>query len=139
MKETYYLNTDTLPTIPTPHDCVIKEILFDSEFVVLKFEDDISYHDSIKSIMPNALSLEICIHLVDPLFDTYKYTLGNSLFRKEGYTLINNSKLQNASKRKFEYLYHNIGYQSIMIKLFRYESYLLDINADYIEFDWIEK
>ena len=138
MIEKYYLNTDTLPTIPVPHDCVIKEITFDSNFLVLKFEDDISYHDSIKCIKPNVSSLVIRIHLSDPIFDAYEYRLTHML-RGEGYYLINNSKLKNLCKKEVEYLYHNIGFHSIIIKLFCGGYYLLDIATDFIEFNWIEK
>lgn len=28
MKKTYYLNKDVLPTIPVPHDCIIKKNLY---------------------------------------------------------------------------------------------------------------
>ena len=98
MIEKYNLNTDILPTIPVPHDCVIKEITFDSEFLVLKFEDDISYHDSIKYINPNASSLVIRIHLNDPTFDAYEHRLTHML-SSEGYYLINNNKLKTLCKK----------------------------------------
>jgi len=98
MIEKYYLNTDVIPTIPVPHDCVIKEITFDSDFLVLKFEDDISYYDSIKSIRPNAKSLVVRIHLYDPIFYTYKHRLTHAL-SGERYYLLNNNKLKNCAKR----------------------------------------
>ena len=36
MTTKYYLNQDILPTIPTPHDCIITSIEYDSEFLILK-------------------------------------------------------------------------------------------------------
>ena len=67
----YYLNQDTVPTIPTPHDCKIKKVTIRGDFIIFEFEDDISYHDSIRHFNPDAKSLVIKIHLVDD-FDTYK-------------------------------------------------------------------
>ena len=58
MIERYELACDsdckTLPMIPTPHDCVIKRIREDADFLIFEFEDDISYHDSISHSYPNA-------------------------------------------------------------------------------------
>ena len=65
MKEIFYLNKDILPTIPVPHDCVIKDIQIGGQHLTFVFEDDISYHDSIKFIAPEAKSLIIRYHLTD--------------------------------------------------------------------------
>lgn len=138
MLEKFYLNTDVLPTIPVPHGCLIKEVTFDSEFLVLKFEDDISYHDTIKNVNSNAMSLVIRIHLYNPVFDTYEHRLTHML-SGEGYYIVNNNKLKSLCKKNVEYISHNVGFQSIMIKLHCCGLYLLDIEADYIEFNWIEK
>ena len=137
MTERYDLSAETLPTIPTPHDCMIKEIACDDEFLVLKFEDDIECHDSIKSIRPDASSLIIRIHLYDPIFYAYEHRMTDKL-SGEGYYLINNKKLPTLCKKTVEYLYHYVGYQSIIIKLYCGGYYLLDITSDYIEFDWVE-
>ena len=137
MTERYDLSTNTVPTIPVPHDCVIKEIGFDDEFLVLKFEDDIEYHDSIKSIHPDASSLTMRIHLYDTIFDAYEHRMKDKL-SGEGYYLINNKKLSALCKKTVEYLYHYVGYQSIIIKLYCGGYYMLDITSDYIEFDWVE-
>ena len=56
-KEIYYLNGETLPTIPLPHDCVIKSLAIKDQCMEFVFEDDISYHDSIKYYRPDAKSL----------------------------------------------------------------------------------
>ena len=138
MIERYDLCADTLPTMPVPHDCVIKEIGFDDEFLVLKFEDGISCHDSIKYVHPDASSLTIRIHLYDPIFDTYEHRMRDKL-SGEGYYLINNKKLSALCKKTVEYLYHYVGYQSIIIKLYCGGYYMLDITSDYIEFDWVDE
>lgn len=137
MTEKYFLNGDALPTVPTPHDCVIKKIEYDNDYLIFIFDDDISSYDSVKFIRPDAKSLIIRIHLIDS-FDTYRWKLSGFL-RGEGYYLIDNKKLISLTKKPTEYISHNIGYQSIMIKIFESEHYLLDIWADFIEFEWTEK
>lgn len=39
MKKTYYLNKDVLPTIPVPHDCIIKKICIEHKWLIFTFED----------------------------------------------------------------------------------------------------
>ena len=34
MKKTYYLNKDVLPTIPVPHDCIIKKIRIEHKWLI---------------------------------------------------------------------------------------------------------
>lgn len=52
--EKYFLNGDTLPTIPVPHDCVIDKITVEDHYIIFTFEQNISFHDSIKNIKPDA-------------------------------------------------------------------------------------
>ncbi len=40
MIETYYLNKEQLPTIPTPHDCVLTDIKIENQSIVFKFEEE---------------------------------------------------------------------------------------------------
>ena len=88
----------------------------------------------------NLDSLIIRYHLVDPLFDTYLWKLRTSLFRTEGYILINNNKLGDlAQNKRLEYFHQYIGYESIIIKLFDTSEIMLELNADFIEYEWIEK
>lgn len=106
----------------------------------LLFEKDIASHDSVKDISPNLDSLIIRYHLVDPLFDTYKWKLHTSLLGPEGYVLINNKKLISMTKnKKLEYLYQNIGYESIIMKLYQGGYIIIDAHVDFIEYEWIEK
>ncbi len=133
----YFLDKETVPTIPTPHDCIIKKVTIQEEYIIFEFEDDISYHDSVKYHKPDAKSLVIKIHLADD-FETYKKKHYQRRWCKGDYARIRNSKLvEIAEKERLEYLYHYIGYQSIIIKLFSKTYITLGIQADYIDFDWI--
>ena len=86
MIETYYLNKEQLPTIPTPHDAVITDIKIENQSIVFKFEDDIGYYDSIKAVHPDAKSLIIKYHLVDEdSFSVYKWHKPVKFFASNGY------------------------------------------------------
>ncbi len=139
MKTKYYLNQDILPTIPTPHDCGVRAVEYDSEFLTLTFEEDISLHESIKDINPNAKSLRIRIHLLAPIFDTYKWKSKLSLMKGEGFILENNDKIFKKRLQPMQYLAHYVAYNSIIIELFQSEYIVLKIESDFIEFEWIEK
>lgn len=137
MTEKFYLDKGNIPTIPVPHDFVIEEIICESEFLIFKFRDDILEFDCSppEYLKPKSSSLIMKIHLIDE-FDTYKYELKRT-FSQEGYTLINNKKLRTSEKFELEYIDHNIGFCSIIIKLYQRGFYLLDIRADYIEYQWL--
>lgn len=76
--ETFNLIGQQLPTIPVPHDCVIKEIALDEGWLILSFEDDLSYHESIKCIHPNARTLTIKFHMIgEPYLELYAYEQRN--------------------------------------------------------------
>lgn len=138
MTTKYYLNQDVLPTIPTPHDCIITSIEYDSKFLTLKFEEDISYHDSIKIINSNAKSLAMKIHLLASEFDVYKWKRHLSLGKGQGFALMDCNKVFSKIKGT-AYLSHYITYNSIIIELFQSESIVLKVESDFIEFEWIEK
>ena len=138
MTAKYYLNQDILPTIPTPHDCIITSIEYDSEFLILKFEETISYHDSIKIINSNAKSLIIKIHLLNREFDVYKWKRHLSFGKGQGFALVDCNKVFSRIKGT-TYLSHYITYNSIIIELFQSESIVLKVESDFIEFEWIEK
>ena len=133
----YYLNQNTVPTIPTPHDCKIKKVTIRDDFIIFEFEDDISYCDSIRHFNPDAKSLVIKIHLVDT-FDTYKMKYYKKPWCRGDYSRIDNAKLEKmALNEGLEYIEHYVGYQSIIIKLFGQTEIALDIVTDYIEYEWI--
>ena len=139
MAETYYLNGNTLPTIPVPHDCVIKKVRLENQHIVFEFEDDISCYDSIKNFKPGAKSLIIKCHLLnDEDFSIFKWEKPSGFSNKNGrYNCVDNHSITKLSDSRLEYLYHYVGYRSIIIKLFANGSIIIDADVDYIEFEWI--
>ncbi len=139
MKEKYYLNGESLPTIPVPHDCVIKSVCQSGEFIEFVFEDNNILREFIKYEQPEANSLTVRYHLADDPddFSVYKWVRPKRPFEKDGhYKRIPNSELVKAEDKKLEYLYHNVGFCSIITKLFSDEPIILDAAADYVEFEW---
>ena len=131
MKELYYLNKNELPTLPYIHDCVIKEIELNDEYLIFKFEDDISDYDSI--LNKNYKSLIIKYHLIEDLF-VYK---SKRLFNKEYYYLLEDNKINKL--KDLEYLYQYVDFYSLIIKIVRgRDYYIFDLDVDYIEYEWIE-
>ena len=139
MTETYYLNRNILPTIPVPHDCVIKTVRLENQHIIFEFENDISYYDSIKNFKPKVKSLIIKYHLLnDGDFSIYKWKQPSGFFNKNGrYDCMDNNTITKLSDSRLEYLYHYIGYRSIIIKLFSNGFIIMDADVDYIEFEWI--
>lgn len=133
---TYHLDKAELPTIPVPHDCVITNISFSDDFLILDFEQNISIHDSIRLIYPNAKSLIIKIHLIDT-FDIYQMKIWKFPQFKRFYAEIDFDKLVSLVKRKrVQYLYHYAAYQSLIVNLYYNTNIILDLRTDYIEYVW---
>ena len=139
MKEIYYLNKETLPTMCVPHDCVIKDIQMKDQTLIFIFEDDISSHDSIRTVRPNAKSLIIRYHLTEENgFSIYEWRKPGRFSRKDGcYRRLDNSQLF-AFAGHLEYLYHNVGYCSIITKLWADNGVILDAYVDRLEYEWIQ-
>ena len=86
MKEIYYLNQDTLPAMPVPHDCIINKIMLEEQSLVFSFINDISRYDSVRNLRPNAKSLTIRYHLIDDVYWLYKsFKCGKIFYREGGY------------------------------------------------------
>ncbi len=139
MTEIYYLNGDTLPTIPTPHDCVIDKVDIDEEYVVFTFEQYINYHDSIQAIKPNAKSLVMKFHLADSCLDIYERRKPNRIFAKNGYyRAIDTAAFLKIAESdcKLEYLYHYVAYQSLIVELCAKTTIRLELTTDRVEFYW---
>lgn len=131
---TYYLDKAEWPTIPVPHDCVIHSISISDEFLVLDFEQEISVHDSVQRICPDAKSLTIKIHLLDT-FEIYQLKTRKFPTIKRMYEEIGFEKLVGLVKRnRVEYLYHYVAYQALIISCSI--NIILDLRADYVEFLW---
>ena len=138
MTEKYFLDRDALPTIPVPHDCVIDKITLENNFLVFTFEQDISHHDSIQYIKPDAESLVIKYHLIDD-FRLYEWQLPIKGFAEKGcFRCINNEKLSELTEsvKKTEYIGHFVAYKSMIIDLCAERSVRLEIDADYVEYIW---
>ena len=138
MTEAYYLNGDTLPTIPAPHDCVIKKVRLENQHIILEFEDDISCYDSVKNFKPEVKSLIVKYHLLsDGDFSIYKWKKPSGFSNKNGrYDRMDNNIITKLSDSRLEYLYHYVGYRSIIIKLFSNGFIMIGADVDYIEFEW---
>jgi hypothetical protein len=133
----YYLNKGNIPTIPSLHDCVVKKVDIKQDLLTFFFEDNISARESIKCHQPEAKSLIVKIHLLDD-FDTFELKDYKTPLCNDTYAHIDNKQLcKKAKEGCLEYLYHYIGYESIIIKLFCDTYICLDVRADYIEFEWI--
>lgn len=141
MTERYSLNQMTLPTIPVPHDCVITDILEDDEYLIFRFEEDISYHDSIRAIRPSAKGLTIRFHKIDGFtenMELYRYTCSR---HQSGYMSRKPQKLFELArhgKRPLEYLEHFVAWNTIIIHLFSKSSIVLRLFTDDVEFEWLE-
>lgn len=146
MKEKYYLNKNDLPVIPTPHDCVINKIRLEGKNLILIFENDISVHDSVRCPKPEAKSLIMTFHLLGDICDISllqrkRHPFNRVLHRPGVYKEIDIdkdiNKLTSLTSSSLEYLYHYVGYCSIILKLWSMGSIILDIPADYVELEWI--
>lgn len=133
---TYYLYKTEWPTIPVPHDCVIRNISLSDDFLILDFEQEIAAYDSIQDICPNAKSLTIKIHLIDT-FDIYQMKIRKFPKFRKLYEELDFDKLVNLVKQeRVEYLYHYVSYQSLIVNLYCGTNIILDLNANYIEYIW---
>lgn len=54
----------------------------------------------------------------------------------EGFVLEKNECLIEMAEDKLEYLYHLVGYQEVVLKLWSSGSVIVNISTDYIEYDW---
>lgn len=138
MTETYRLDEIRKPAyLPCPHDCLIKEIRIEDDFLTLIFEDDISYHDSFEAFK----TLKIRYHL--PLKDcisVLEQKIQKCFFKKKYYFVKAEPKdLIKMTKVELSYLYHFVGYREIIIELASPFEVFLNIETDYAEYEWIEK
>ncbi len=131
MKQTYKLNEAQLPTMVTPHDCVIKEIKKDDDFLIFVFEDDISHHDSFE----DKKTLKIKYHLIQE-YEIYRQKW-NRLMKRSEYTELKNESI--LFKGNSQYLYQCVGYEHLLIQLYKDTMYVLSLNTDYVEYEWVEK
>lgn len=118
-EESFDLTEEQIPTIPEPHDCVIREIVLEGEWLVFNFENEISNHDSVSSIHPHAQTLTMKIQLsrednIELLAYEHRKYERVYVVRKPGgiFDLVKKSW-------RLEYLYHKVSHGSMQIELAR--------------------
>ena len=147
MTERYCLNTDSLPTIPVPHDCVIKTIHVENQCIVFGFEDDISSYDSIANLRPQAKSLTIRYHFSEHIQDysVYRWVQPTRWYRNGCYECLtdaltngSHAALLELAKSKLEYIGHYVGYNSLIITLYSalQGRIVLECEVDTVEYEW---
>ena len=139
MTETYRLDEKQLPTIPLPHDCEIKSIRLEGRTVEIAFEDDISRHDAIQYWKPDAKSLVMRFHLAcEPEeCEVLQWAPeGDRHYRVTGL-----GELAGLPDSGLEYLYHDVGYRSVILRLFCGGKVngpvILIAEADAVGVEWI--
>ena len=149
--ETYTFDSSSAAIIPVPHDCKIKDIREEDDYLIIDFEDGISDHDSIRAVHPDAQALTIRFHLVYGGLNGMRaygglqgiYQHRRSKKRREGYMLVKSLKqLQKLIKKcriPATYLCHYVADHQIIVELCVDDSTLLMLWADSIEFEWTLK
>ena len=142
MKETYYLNKDTLPVMPVPHDNIISSITVDDEFMTFILETDPEdKDDSIQYFKPGVKGLVIRYHLCGRLFDIYQMKYASRhLFRKippQFIELDTSPETLTKGKHRLEYLDHYVNVESIIFRLFSGTEIRLEADIDYVEYEWV--
>ncbi len=144
MKEIYYLNQETLPVLPTPHDNVINRIERDGEVISFYLDANIDDEDDgIRFYHPEAKALIIRYHLMaEDDYSIYKMRRSPHHLHKlfpPCYRLLENNMLEKltAGKHDLEYRYHCVGYNNIIIQLISDSEVVIDAYADYVEYEWI--
>ena len=148
MTELYRLDTDELPCMPTPHDCVIKTILVDKDkqCISFVFENDISEYDSVANQRPNAKSLVIKYHFYYDVEDykLLKWVKPSLLHRYGGWKYLCDEYIKNGkhdallklTKYDLEYLCHHVAYKFIIIELWADTHIVLQLDVDTVEYEW---
>ena len=140
--ETYSLDGNNAFNIPLPHDCEIKDIREDDDYLIIDFEDDISCHDAIRAVHPDAQTLTVRFHLeYGGLQGIYQYR--HSKKHGDGYMLVKSlKKLRKLMKEcgfPATYLYHYVAFHQVIVELCVDDSTLLMLWADSVEFEWTLK
>lgn len=147
MKQTYSLRDKILPTIITPHDCYIVKIELQDDWLTFTFDDDIM-HGEDSDIGPECKFDCIRFHLLPAYYSPliiYRGTMRRNDRMK--YRQITCNRLQKALKKgTFEYLYHYVAFNCIIIDLHYsiekknlWESYRIELDADTVEIEWSKK
>lgn len=138
MTDRYRLDGIELPTIPVPHDGEIEQIYVKDNELVFEFKNSEANASIFNILKPGMQSLTIKYHMTNKDdFCIYKYFKPSKLLhRNHGYKYVEQKYLSKLSGLNLEYLYHNIGYRSVIIQLYADVSVVLEVELDYIEFEW---
>ena len=126
----YRLDSDYLPTFPNIHDCKVERITVGKDSFSLVFERDIARHDSVRSHLPRADSLEIEYHLADE----------PELYLAKGGRIIPApcETLKNLVNEGLIYLCEYVGYKTVIIKLCGASLAILNLTVNQVDYRWIE-
>ena len=139
MTERYRLDGELLPTIPVPHDGVITRLEIGGDCITFRFEEDIGRRDAIAYIHPGAKSLIIRYHLTADGFRLYRWHRRIPLLFPRGYYKeVARPCPEKLTAHRLEYLYHNVGYCSVITTLYSRGYLILDASVDSVEYEWID-
>ena len=136
-EEAYNLLQEQLPTIPVPHDGIIKEIMLSEGWLTFSFENNISRHDAVRCTHPDAQSLTMRFHLIDEedidLFAYEERKYESVYVRRRPKKL-----LELARKSSLSYLMHYVAYGALQIELCADSvPILLGLRTDRVVMDWL--
>ena len=138
MVERYDLEGKKPPALPCPHDCVIRRISHEGWFLEFEFEENLTAHDSVAAIRPDAWSLVIRYHLLGYGYQYYKWC---SKEGKEGFLLKPREALRRLPEHGDEltYLTHYVARGALIVVLFKGTSFRrVEMASDYVEYEWVE-
>ena len=134
MKEVYYLDGQARPVPPVPHDYKVNSISKEGEYLVF----ELSYGGNCPSDeLHNTKNLTVRYHLIDEVWFLFKFVKPGILFFKEGaYKGLQQDDTFKLPNNNLEYLYHYVGFTSIIIELYSNTRIVMKLDADYIEYEW---
>ena len=151
MVESYWLDGNHASNIPVPHDCEIKDISEDDDYLRINFEDEISDHDAVRAVHPDAQTLTVRFHLIYGGLNGVKaygglqgiYQHRRSKKHGTGYMLVKSlkrlRKMIKGCRIPATYLYHYVACRQVIVELCVDDSTLLMLWADSVEFEWTLK
>lgn len=147
MKQTYYLNGESLPTIPTPHDCYITAVELKDGWLTFTFDDDIMHGEDCP-IGSDCKFDCIRFHIDELVFDDGILVCRGNIKRKKWiYKEVGLDYLRKVLCRgNLEYMYHFVAFGGIIIQLFygkkgsaEWAHYEITIDTDMVEIEWSKR
>lgn len=133
--ESYALDQNTLPTLPSLHDCTITGMALEEEWITLRFEEeDPGRHDAIRCDRPQAKAVTVRYHLLPPREYTFaRWHRGIHWLQPGGhYREIEKPDPGKLVSTGLEYLYCHVAHCSVIISLYsrKYREVYLSPAAD---------